>query len=152
MNKSRATTAALLAAVVSVALISSAHAEVTVEQFGQHIAQSLQAGDPAGFTDAVDKEVLIDRAIVGLQGNKEFIAGVREGLHQGVSRAGTVLTNSLGPGARLTYLRVRKMDGVTRVLVRLDLGERGLNYIDFFVHKRPDGSWAIFDWVDYAQG
>jgi hypothetical protein len=37
-------------------------------------------------------------------------------------------------------------------LVRVDLGDRGINYIDFFVRERPDGSWGIFDWLDYVQG
>lgn len=142
---------AVAALVVSVVFITHARA-VPVEEFGRSVARALQEGDGAGFTGLMDKDRVLNRALEGLEGSEAFVAGLRTGLERGLSQVGTVMINNLGPAARLSYLRTRDVQGIPRVLVRIDLGDRGINYIDFFVHERPDGSWAIFDWVDYIQG
>ncbi len=152
MTRSRAGSGALLALVIPLALINGARAEVSVEQFGESLAQALQAGEPDRFTDAIDRDTLIDRALAGMQGNEGFAAGLRKGLERGLSQVGTIMVGTLGPAARVSYVRVRTVEGVPRVLVRIDLGERGLNYLDFFVHRRSDDSWAVYDWIDFVQG
>jgi tetratricopeptide (TPR) repeat protein len=151
MRKSRVKTRILVTLIMSAALISDVGA-VTVEQFGESIARTLQDGDGERFATFLDKQNLAERALSGMQGNDEFIARLRTDLEQNLSRVGTIMVNNLGPSAKLTCLRVRTMEGVTRVLVRIDLGDRGLNYMEFFVHKRPDDSWALFDSLDYVQG
>ena len=137
---------------MSAVLITNALA-VTVEEFGQSVAYTLQDRDGPGFSALVDDDSLIDRAMTGIDGgNKSIVAGLRTGLARGLSQVGTVIVNNMGPEVRMTYLRSRNVEQVQRVLLRVDLGERGINYLDFFVRERPDGSLSIFDWLDYAQG
>jgi hypothetical protein len=151
MTGSKATMSTLFAVVTAAACVTNAWA-TTGEQFGKSIARSLQDGDAQRFTAFVDRDVLMDQALTGMKGNDEFVAGVRGGLERGLAQVGTILIRNMGPGEKLSYLRTRNVEGVTRVLVRLDLGDRGLNYMEFFVDEGPDGSWVIYDWLDYVQG
>ena len=150
MIRSRFKTGTLLVVLLAATITGASAA--TVEEFGETIARTLQEGDADGFTALVDKDTLADRALSGMKGGDDFVSEVRKGLHMGLSQVGAVLTNNMGPDARVSYVRARTVDGVSRVLVRLDLGDRGLNYLDFFVHEPPDGSWQVFDWLDYVQG
>jgi hypothetical protein len=124
----------------------------TVEAFGQKVAEALQSGNGAAFTGFIDREVLTGQVLAGMEGDEKFMSGVRSGLNRGLVQIGDLLVNNLGPSTRLKYLRARTIEGNTRVLIRVDLGERGLNYLDLMVKQRPDGSWSIVDWHDYAQG
>lgn len=151
MTPCRFKKAAVLAVFVSTACLSSARA-VPDQPFGETIARTLQDGQSDRFTALLDKDSLIDRALEGLPGNEKLLDELRNGFRQALSRVGTVMVNNLGPTVRLTHVRTRTVDGLERVLVRVDMGERGLNYMDFFVAMRSDGSWGIFDWLDYAQG
>jgi len=151
MTTSRFKTSTILAVVISAVLFPNVHA-VPEEPFGESITRTLQDGQQDRFPAFLDMDSLIDRVLVGMDGNDDFVAELRSGFESALSRVGAVMVNNLGPAARLTYIRTRTVDGVTRVLVRVDMGERGLNYLDFFVSKRPDESWSIFDWLDYAQG
>ena len=152
MTHSRGKIGFMIAVLFSAMLVGGARAAETVEQFGADLAQALQTGDPDRITSAMDKDELIGRALAGTQGSEAFVSGMRQGLERGLSRVGVIMTNNLGPTVRSKFLRARTVDGVTRVLLRLDLGDRGLNYLDFFVHQRSDGSWAVFDWIDFVQG
>jgi hypothetical protein len=151
MTNSPRKISALFAVVVSVAFITHAQA-VPDEEFGRSVARTLQEGNGTGFTVLLDKDSVLDRALGGLEGSEDFVAGVKTGLERGLSQVGTVMVNNLGPAVKLSYLRTRTVQGVPRVLVRVDSGDSGINYIDFFVHERPDGSWGVFDWLDYVQG
>jgi hypothetical protein len=151
MSNSSRKILAWVAAAISVVLVTHARA-VPVEEFGRSVVRALQDGDGAGFTVLLDQDRMLNRALEGMEGNENFVTGVRTGLERGLSQVGTVMVNNLGPAAKLSFLRARDVQGVRRVLVRIDLGDRGINYIDFFVHQRQDGSWGIFDWLDYVQG
>jgi hypothetical protein len=151
MNTSRFKTRTIVAIVISAAFFANAHA-VSEQPFGESIARTLQDGEADHFTALLDADALIDRTLVGMPGSSDFVAELSKGFEQGLSRVGTVMINNLGPATTLTHVRTRTVDGVTRALVRVDLGDRGLNYLDFFVHMRPDESWGVVDWLDYAQG
>jgi hypothetical protein len=151
MTNSSRKNIALVAVVMSVVFVTHAQA-VPVEDFGESVARALQEGDGAGFTVLMDKHSVLDRTLEGMEGSEEFVVGLRMGLERGLSQVGTVMVKNLGPAVKVSYLRTRTVQGASRVLVRIDLGDRGINYIDFFVHERPDGSWGIFDWLDYVQG
>jgi hypothetical protein len=151
MVTSRIKIAAILAIFLSTACLADARA-TTEEPFGERIARTLQDGQGDQFTAFLDKDGLIDRAIEGLPGNESFMTGLRSGFRQALDRVGTVMVNNLGPDVKLTHVRTRTVDGIDRALVRIDMGERGLNYMDFLIAKRDDGSWSIVDWLDYAQG
>jgi hypothetical protein len=140
-----------LAVVVSAVFITHARA-VPVEEFGQSVVRTLQEGDGAGFTAFMDKETMAHRALEGVEGSEEFVARLRTELERGLSQVGTIVVRNLGPESELSYLRTHTVQGVSRVLVRIDLGDSGINYLDFFVHERPDGSWSVFDWLDYMRG
>jgi len=122
------------------------------ESFGDDVVRTLLDGQAEQFTAFVDAQTVIDRALSGFQANDDFVAELKKGLEQGLSRVGAVMINNLGTPARLTHVRTRTVDGVERVLVRVDRDDLGIDYLDFFVHEREDGSRGIYDWLDYAQG
>jgi hypothetical protein len=151
MTSSPRKTLTLFAVVVSVVVITNARV-VPVEEFGRSVTRTLQEGDGAGFTAFMDKETMTDRALENMEGSEEFVARLKTELERGLSQVGAIVVRNLGPDVELSYLRTRTVQGVSRALVRVDLGDSGINYLDFFVHERPDGSWVVFDWLDYMRG
>jgi hypothetical protein len=150
MTSSPRKTLTLFAVVVSVVVITNARV-VPVEEFGRSVTRTLQEGDGAGFTAFMDKETMTDRALENMEGSEEFVARLKTELERGLSQVGAIVVRNLGPDVELSYLRTRTVQGVSRALVRVDLGDSGINYLDFFVHERPDGSWVVFDWLDYMR-
>lgn len=151
MSDSRRTIRVSLALAWAAACITLAHAAPT-EDLGRSVARTLQEGDGPGFAALLDTDRVLDRALEGMEGGEEFLTGVRTALERSLSQVGTVMVKTLGPGAKLSYLRTRIVQGTPRALVRVDLGDRGLNYVDFFLREHEDGSWRVFDWHDYVQG
>lgn len=151
MNTSKLEFVPLVVLVTCVAFVFNVPA-TPAEPFGDDIVRTLLDGQAEQFTAFVDAQTLIDRALSDFQANDDVVAELKKGLEQGLSRVGVVMINTLDTSARLTHVRTRTVEGVERVLVRVDRDDRGIDYLDFFVHEREDGSLGIYDWLDYAQG
>jgi hypothetical protein len=122
------------------------------ERFGQSISAALNAGDAKTVTRALDKEAILDRALDGITQKGKTVDELRGGLGKGLDRAGALLTRNLSENARITFVRARNVNGEQHALIRVDLGDKGLNYMDFVLHQDRSGSVKIIDWYDYAQG
>ncbi|MEJ2314097.1 MAG: hypothetical protein P8Y85_04835 [Nitrospirota bacterium] len=120
--------------------------------FGRRIVADLSGGDARAFGDAIDKEALIARVMEGVPQDSKAMGELREGLMAGLDRVGAMVTGNLGENALLTFVRHRRMEGGDYALVRIDYGEKGLNYLDFVLRKNAAGAVKIIDWHDYAQG
>jgi hypothetical protein len=122
------------------------------ERFGQSISAALNAGDAKTITRALDKEAILDRALDGITQRGKTVDELRSGLGKGLDQAGALLTRNLSENARTTFVRARSVNGEHHALMRVDLGDKGLNYMDFVLHKDRTGSVKVIDWYDYAQG
>jgi hypothetical protein len=122
------------------------------ERFGRSISAALNAGDAKTITRALDKEAILDRALDGITQRGKTVDELRSGLGKGLDQAGALLTRNLSENARTTFVRARSVNGEHHALMRVDLGDKGLNYMDFVLHKDRTGSVKVIDWYDYAQG
>lgn len=119
---------------------------------GYHIVAALSSGDAEIFNRAIHKKTLLDRTFHGMSQDSHVIKETRAGLETVLDEAGIVMTKNLGENTRLTFVRSRSIEGEHRALVRVDMGDRGLSYIDFVLGKDKEGTVKIIDWHDYAQG
>lgn len=118
---------------------------------GHNIVKMLRNRSADTFNNVIDKTVLLDRTFKGMPINKHILTARNE-LNPVLNQAGIMLTENLGEQTRLTFVNTRSVNNEQRALVRLDMGDRGLSYIDFILNKDTHGRVRIIDWHDYAQG
>lgn len=147
---------AIIAVLFSILLVSHAGATQTdskeYERFGRHVVAALSDGDTRTFDQAIDKEALLARVFEGVSQDSKKLNELRAGFTRGLNQTGATMTSNLAENALLTFVRHRRMHDENYALMRIDFGEKGLNYLDFVLHKDRTGSVKIIDWHDYAQG
>jgi hypothetical protein len=119
---------------------------------GRQIAAALNSGNAKDFALAIDKDALLDRVFDGMSQDEKRVKKIRSELYRALDQVGAVISKNLGENGRLTFVRSRSIGSEHRALVRVDLGDQGLNYLDFILHKDKEGTIRIIDWHDYAQG
>jgi hypothetical protein len=122
------------------------------EEAGHHIVAALSSGNAEALKRAIYKRVLLDRAFEGMYQKSQAVKEVRAKLYSALDQAGIIMTGNLGKGTRLTFVRTRLVNGEQRALIRVNMGDRGLSYLDFILGKDEHGTVKIIDWHDYAQG
>ena len=122
------------------------------EDAGNKVVTTLISGDAEAFSNAINKKTLLDRTFEGISQDIKVIRKARSSLSSALDRVGDIITRNLGEHSQLTFIRSRFMNGEHRALVRIDMGERGLNYLDFILGEDSSGVIKIIDWHDYAQG
>lgn len=110
-----------------------------LEAFGRGIEASLRKGDPAPLDKAVDADLLLDRALKGLNVPAESTAGFRAGTKKSFEY-GKALLRQMGKEGTFTFLRVREKRAVFRMLV----GE-SFSYQEFLLDPRAGGEVRIAD-------
>lgn len=118
---------------------------------GRDIVAALSSGDSETFLRTIDRKSLLDKAFRGLARDRRSLEA-RDMLDAAMDEAGKVMTKNLGENSYLKFIRSRLMRGEHRALVRVDMGDRGLSYIDFILGKDRNGEVRITDWYDYGQG
>lgn len=122
------------------------------EEAGHHIVAALSSGNAEALKRAIHKKVLLDRAFEGMYQKSQAVKEVRANLSSALDEAGSIMSGILAKGARLTFVRTRMVNSEHRALIRVNMGDRGLSYMDFILSKDTDGAVKIIDWHDYAQG
>ncbi len=118
---------------------------------GLQIVHALGSGNAEAFTMLLNKQVILYRAFQGMPENSH-ISRARTKLDSVLDQAGIVMTENLGEKTQLTFVKTRLVKDEYRALVRVNMGDRGLSYIDFILDKDDSGMVKIIDWHDYAQG
>ncbi len=119
---------------------------------GRHIVAALSSGNGDAFNRTMDKKALLDRTLQGISQDIPVVRKARASLYTALDQAGVVMAKNLGENTQLTFVRSRAIKGDHRALVRVNMGDRGMSYMDFVLGKDERGSVKIIDWHDYAQG
>jgi hypothetical protein len=122
------------------------------EEAGNTIAAALSTGNAEALISAINKEVLLDRVFAGINKGGHTIKKVRADLHNGLDRAAMIMSSNLANSKRMTFVRSHSVNHEHRALIRVDMGESGLSYLDFILDKDEQGAVKIVDWHDFAQG
>lgn len=119
---------------------------------GHHIVAALSSGNAEVFNKAIHKKTLLDRTLQDLPRDSHIVTKAQASLGPVLAQAGIIMTRNLGENTQLTFVRSRFVKGEHRALVRVNMGDRGLSYIDFVLGKDEEHRVKIIDWHDYAQG
>ncbi len=118
---------------------------------GHKIIKAISQGNADSFNTALDKTSLLDRAFHGMPQNIH-ITRARLQMSTVLDKAGITITENLAKRSKLTFVQSRSVKEEHRALVRVDMGNKGLSYIDFILDKDENNTIRIVDWYDYAQG
>ncbi len=133
------------------ALYTGVNLETEYNTAGQTIVKILSTRNADAFNNVINKSLLLDRTFDGMPLNKH-VNTARNQLSSVLSQAGIIMTENIGEQTRLTFVNTRYVNNEHRALMRLDMGDRGMSYIDFILNKDSHGRVRIIDWHDYAQG
>jgi len=118
---------------------------------GQYIVTTISSENAEAFNNLLNKKALLDRTFQGMS-QDDHTDKAREQMDTALDKAGVIITRSLGENTKLTFVQTRLVKEEHRALVRADMSNRGLSYIDFILEKNKDGLIKIVDWHNYAQG
>lgn len=122
------------------------------EDAGNEIVSALRSGNGEAFSRAIHKEKLLDRTFKGISQDTDILRKVRVSLGDALDKVGSIMTRKLGQNAQLTFIRSRSIHDEQHALVRVDMKEKGINYLDFILGPDESGAIKILDWHNYAQG
>jgi tetratricopeptide (TPR) repeat protein len=138
MNKS-------IFAAVGMLLASAAHADATAT--GQAIAEALNKRDVEAMMRQLDMESIVRLVTKDLglgQGDREQVRrGLPTGLRSNINLSMKTIEAGKG-GAR--YLRNGTRDGKPFALVRYDLGDQGIDYVEYYVTSTS----KVEDWYVHS--
>lgn len=143
----------IISLLLSTSLVSTASAakKDEYERFGQKTVTDLARGNGKAFSKAMHQEAILDSVFDGMSADDKTVSELRKGLAIGLDQVGDVMVQNLS-GANIKFLRSREKDGKRTALMRIDFGDKGLNYLDFILEKDKKGNIKIVDWYDYSKG
>jgi tetratricopeptide (TPR) repeat protein len=109
----------------------------TAKVFAQRMATAIQSGDGAALDDAMDVDVMLERAYRGLEvseaAKRDFGLGVKKSFS-----FGSMIVKEIESSGSYELLRVRPVKGKQRALFRL-ISANGVNYHDMELAPTKDG-------------
>ena len=130
---------------------TDAACEALAAQLGNAIAQK----DAAAMRQLIDWDAVIDRGLHGLglapAEELEFRAGFKQSSTGPLSFEFVMIKAVHELGNSFQLLRLHEKDGMKRALFR-QWGPSGLNYQDFVLARRPDGTTRVIDIYLFASG
>lgn len=78
----------------------------------------------------------------------EFTKGFKAGMRKSVDK----IINQVPETRYVKLLKTTPMENGIKALVRVDYGDSGLSYLEFYLKKTTSSTVKVVDWYDYAQG
>jgi len=111
--------------------------QAQVVALARQLEAAVKKGDTASAQDTLDVDGLLDRVMAGVSAPADYADGFRRGAHRDLSLMTTIIQAAKGGTYR--FLRVRQINGQTRVLFRLLTARGGVNYHDWIVGTDAQG-------------
>lgn len=122
-----------------------AHADVA--ETGQALAAALNKRDIDGLMRQLDMDAVVRLATKDLGLGQEDRDRVRRGLPNGLRSNISISMKAIESGkGSAKYLRAGTRDGKTFALVRYDLGEQGIDYVEYYLTP----SFKVEDWYVHS--
>lgn len=116
------------------------------------LVADLSKHSPEAFARALDKDVIVDKALASLQSDSKEIAQFRTGLGRGIERVGEQLVAAMPKDGYAKLLRVEARAGEGHCLVRIGYGDNGYGYMDWVLRADKEGRLRVVDWFDFSTG
>jgi hypothetical protein len=112
---------------------------------------AIEGGDGGRLLGALHPDTLIERITTGMSFSEEERRRFDKAMKATLGQVGAAMAAGAPDGIDASYRGMFSRRGRMHALIRLDLGEIGLNYFELELARLPDGSVAVYDWYDYAQ-
>jgi tetratricopeptide (TPR) repeat protein len=123
-------------------------AEVSWIEWGRSLLRALHEEDVSAFDRLVDANAIVDAAFKDVETTSRFATGFRAGILPKMTKGEglyATLTGYLERGARFEFLRLKEGAPSRRALFRLIPSEGGVDYFEFWLNRREDGSVRAVD-------
>ncbi|HLP02277.1 MAG TPA: hypothetical protein VK163_09640 [Opitutaceae bacterium] len=121
---------------------AAAITEAECAAFGEEIARAVNEGDAAAVVEVFDPFALTARVTAGLEMKDDFRRGVINGIETNARESMRRVFDTI---EKARFLRVLKVDGEFRPLVRMLTKEGGMNFHAYVVERCASGR---LKWVD----
>ncbi|MGE0606538.1 MAG: tetratricopeptide repeat protein [Pirellulales bacterium] len=127
--------------------------EEECQGWGNQLVRGMAAHEDALLASLIDWRSMLDRATSGIDVPQNMRTGFSQGAVQGITKSvlGDV-QNAIDQGYPYRMIRVLRIDGQHRVLMRLMPGTGGAAYHDFTLARRADGVVRAVDMYLYING
>lgn len=123
------------------------------EATANEIVSGLNARDSKPFNRIIDSDAILDKAFDGLQDTDMQVTKVRGTFKNAIeSKAGDKIVAMLPEHGYAKLIRVKNSGEITKALIRLDLGDSGLGYLDLHMKRTSGGKIRVVDWYNYGLG
>ncbi len=145
----------VLSGLYSVCALASVKADTSskLQNIADTIVSSLNERDPDAFCSVLDFDRLAWRSAKKVFDIKteqdDFVKGLKSKSSQ---LCGRITNNIKLANGQAKFIRLTKRAGNNRILVRLDLGESGFDYLEFLVARKPNRNYQIIDWYQLTTG
>jgi tetratricopeptide (TPR) repeat protein len=114
--------------------------------------EAIEGGDGDRLLSVLHGETLIGRIADGMPFTDSERMDFERGMQVLLGNIARIIASSAPEGFEGRYRGLLQREGRIHALVRLDMGERGLNYFELSLGRSSDGRVWVYDWYDYAQG
>jgi hypothetical protein len=138
-----------------VADVGARPTEAEAKNFAEELIAAIESDDINKFNSLVDWNALFDQATGGINVAADWKKGFQTGFLSSLAKPGGLFAELVAlvkAGGTLTLLRVHEVDGRPRALIREIMGEKGVNYLDFELARRPDGKVRATDFYVSLSG
>lgn len=112
---------------------------------------AIEQGDGALLLAVIHEDALIERVARGMDFSATERSQFGAAMKATLATVGEVMAASAPDGIDATYRGLFARRGGMHALIRLDLGDLGLNYFELKLARTPEGEVLVYDWYDYAQ-
>jgi len=113
---------------------------------------AVDAADSAYLDGVLHKQALVELVAEGIPFSEADRMQFGEGMSVMLDQVAEVISAGARNGVDVSYRGVLARSSGIHALVRLDLGDMGINYFELKLARTPEGRVVIYDWFDYAQG
>ncbi len=140
---------AIIYCAVFVSGSSKVFANSGVEDMLLTMETSIAEGNTEKLHGLIDFPIFMDNILAPISYlDKRSKEGFRDGFMSSSMRLSAKLISTLKV-ASLVRLRLSRKNRIHHALYRIDLGDEGINYIIFYIHKNKQQEFKIVDWFQY---
>jgi hypothetical protein len=139
----------------AVADVGARPTEAEARKFADDLIAAIDSDEINKFNSLVDWNALFDQATGGINVAADWKQGFQTGFLSSLGKPGGLFAELVAlvkAGGTLTLLRVHEVDGRPRALIREIMGEKGVNYLDFELARRPGGKVRATDFYVFLSG
>ena len=118
-----------------------------------NIVDAINGGDATALCATIDIDEMAlltaKKAFEKSSDREDFIKGLKRGFNNLCQR----FVNSVKAGeGQAKFLRTRKYKLQDSIVIRLDMGNSGFDYLEYLTHKNKQGKYQVIDWYQLSTG